>query len=116
MSILAGITAPHKLAGIFMLSGYLLIHKKLKAMIPADSPNQKTPIFIGQGDADQVVKPEWSTATRDKLKEWGFDVDHRMYPNLPHSAAPQEIEDLTQYLQARLPEQGEEKAAGSESL
>ncbi|KAK4507654.1 hypothetical protein PRZ48_001389 [Zasmidium cellare] len=112
MSLMAGITNPTKLGGIFGLSCYLLLQGKIRDLVPADSPNKNTPIFMGHGDADPVVKYPWGKATADKLKEWGWDVDFRTYRGLPHSAAPQEIDDLAQYLQARLPEQGD-KGSGS---
>ena len=113
MSLMAGITNPTKLGGIFGLSCYLLLQGKVRELVPKDSPNQQTPIFMGHGDADQVVKYAWGKATADKLKDWGWNVDFKTYRGLPHSAAPQEIADLAQYLQARLPEQGEN---GSGSL
>jgi len=125
MSLMAGITNPtkvillsstpyinccqctdiSKLGGIFGLSCYLLLQNKVKDMVPADSPNQQTPIFMGHGDADPVVKYQWGQMTADKLKGWGWNVDFRTYKNLPHSAAPQEIDDLEQYLKARIPDQ-----------
>lgn len=115
MSLMAGITSPTKLGGIFGLSCYLLLQGKIRELVPADSPNQKTPIFMGHGDADPVVKHQWGNMTANKLKEWGWDVDFRTYRGLPHSAAPQEIDDLAQYLQARIPEMGD-KASASGSL
>ena len=110
--MMAGITSPTKLGGIFGLSCYLLLQGKVRELVPVDSPNQKTPIFMGHGDADPVVRYPWGKATADKLKEWGWDVDFRTYKNLPHSAAPQEIEDLREYLQARIPDLGD-KETGS---
>ena len=71
MSLMAGITAPTKLGGIFGLSCYLLLQGKVRDLVPADSPNQKTPIFMGHGDADMVVRYPWGQATAEKLQEWG---------------------------------------------
>jgi predicted esterase len=42
MSLLAGVTAPNKLGGIFGLSCYLLLNSKLKEA--SESANGKTPI------------------------------------------------------------------------
>jgi predicted esterase len=105
MSLMAGITNPTKLGGIFGLSCYLLLQGKVREMVPKDSPNQQTPIFMGHGDADPVVKHQWGQMTADKLKEWGWDVEFKTYPGLPHSAAPQEVDDLERYLKARIPDQ-----------
>jgi len=107
MSLMAGITAPTKLGGIFGLSCYLLLKDKVQSMVPAESPNKETKIFMGHGDADPVVRYAWGQLTAEKLKGWGWDVDFKTYKNLPHSAAPQEIDDLESYLLQRIPDQGE---------
>ncbi|KXT17203.1 hypothetical protein AC579_326 [Pseudocercospora musae] len=113
MSLMAGITNPTKLGGIFGLSCYLLLQGKVRELVPKDSPNQQTPIFMGHGDADPVVRYAWGKATADKLKDWGWNVEFRTYHNLPHSAEPQEIEDLAQYLQKQIPDLGDKAAGGS---
>lgn len=77
MSLMAGITNPTKLGGIFGLSCYLLLQGKVRELVPKDSPNQQTPIFMGHGDADPVVRYAWGKATADKLKDWGWNVDFR---------------------------------------
>ncbi|KAF7197213.1 Acyl-protein thioesterase 1 [Pseudocercospora fuligena] len=113
MSLMAGITNPTKLGGIFGLSCYLLLQGKVRELVPKDSPNQQTPIFMGHGDADPVVRYAWGKATADKLKDWGWNVTFNTYKGLPHSAAPQEIEDLAQYLQKQIPDLGDKAAGGS---
>ncbi|PNS14071.1 hypothetical protein CAC42_6584 [Sphaceloma murrayae] len=112
MSLISGITCPTKIGGIFGLSSYLLLKNKVKDMVPKENPNKDTPIFMGHGDMDPIVRYEWGQQTAAKLKEWGWVVDFRTYGGLPHSAAPEEIDDLEKYLKARIPDQGE-KAAGS---
>jgi predicted esterase len=116
MSLMAGITNPTKLGGIFGLSCYLLLQGKIRDLVPQDSPNQKTPIFMGHGDADPVVKYAWGKATAESLKSWGWEVDLRTYKGLEHSAAPEEIVDLAQYLQQRIPDLGDKPLGGSGSL
>ncbi|KAK3654702.1 hypothetical protein LTR56_003975 [Elasticomyces elasticus] len=112
MSLMAGITNPTKLGGIFGLSCYLLLKDKVQSMVPSDSPNKATPIFMGHGDADQVVRYAWGKMTADTLKGWGWNVDFKTYRGLPHSAAPEEIDDLEKYLNQRIPPLGD-KAGGS---
>ena len=109
MSLLAGITNPTKLGGVFGLSCYLLLANKLKDMVPEDAPNQKTPIFMGHGEADPLVKVQWGKDTAAKLESWGYDVDFKTYKGLPHSAAPEEIDDLERWLKDRIPDQGDGK-------
>jgi len=56
ISLFTGITCPNKLAGIFGLSSYLLLHNKIKDYVTEESTNKDTPIFMGHGDADPLVK------------------------------------------------------------
>ncbi|KAL9072375.1 MAG: hypothetical protein Q9157_005119 [Trypethelium eluteriae] len=116
VSLLGGVTCPQKLAGIFGLSSYLLLRGKIRDMVPTENPNKETPIFLGHGDADLVVKYEWGQNTAQMLKEWGWNVDFRTYPrvstetrdrNLPHSADPQEIDHLEAFINERVPPFGE---------
>jgi predicted esterase len=119
MSLMAGLTCPQKLGGIVGLSCYLLLQSKIKNLIDhGDNVNKDTKIFMGHGDSDPVVKPQFGKMTADQLKEWGFDVDFKTYRsvsrsvvldeltlcrNLAHSAAPQEIDDLEAFLNATIP-------------
>ncbi len=79
MALFSGITAPYKLGGIFGLSSYLLIHNKIKSLIPEGNPNQDTPILMGHGDADPLVKPPWGQMTATILKGMGFEVNLNFY-------------------------------------
>src|ERR1700728_1235063 len=72
MSLISGITCPHKLGGIFGLSCYLLLQSKLKELVPANNPNKNTPIFMGHGDADAVVQHKWGKKNADELLEAGW--------------------------------------------
>jgi predicted esterase len=82
VSLLSGLTCPHKLGGIFALSGYLLLQNKLRAMIEEEgrNANRETKIFMGHGDIDPVVRYEWGKLTAAKLKEWEYHVDFNTYP------------------------------------
>lgn len=79
MSIFSGITAPQKLGGIFGLSCYLLLHSKFKELGAVDSPNKDTPIFMGHGDSDPLVKPAFGQMTAQLLRQEGYKVDLKMY-------------------------------------
>jgi predicted esterase len=103
MSIFSGITAPTKLGGIFGLSCYLLLHNKIKQFLPADNPNKETPLFLGHGDSDPLVLPQWGQKTAEVLKSEGWNVELKMYRGLGHSADPQEIDDVEKYLNDRIP-------------
>ncbi|KAK5175263.1 uncharacterized protein LTR77_000400 [Saxophila tyrrhenica] len=107
MSLMAGITCQERLGGIFGLSCYLLLAGKVREMVPKENPNKETKIFMGHGDEDPLVKAQWGRQTADKLKEWGWNVDLKMYKGLGHNASPQELGDLERYLLERIPDQGE---------
>jgi predicted esterase len=79
MSLISGVTYKDQLGGIFGLSCYLLLQKKIKDMIPDNSPNKETPIFMGHGDADQVVAHKWGQMSADELTKHGYNVDFRTY-------------------------------------
>lgn len=82
LSIFTGVTTPHKLAGVFGLSSYLLMGDKIKELAEeANGINKETPIFMGHGDADPLVKYEWGTKTAEFLRtELGqTKVDFRTY-------------------------------------
>lgn len=83
MSLISGLTYKDKLGGIFGLSCYLLLQSKIKDMIPADNPNAATPIFMGHGDADQVVAHRYGEMSAQKLTELGYKVDFRTYKLAP---------------------------------
>ncbi len=80
MSIFSGITASQKLGGIFGLSCYLLLPTKLGEFVPKDNPNKETPIFMGHGDADPLIRPGWGQKTAEVLREKGWKVELKMYP------------------------------------
>ena len=102
ISIFTGITSAHKLAGIFGLSSYLLLPDLIKEKVKKDSPNIQTPVFMGHGDSDPLVLPEWGQRTKSVLEEMGCSVDFRTYRGLVHSADPRELDDLEAFLRARL--------------
>lgn len=81
MSLLSGITFPSKLAGIFGLSGYMLLHNKVGELVAqVGDSNKDTKIFMGHGEDDPLVKAEWGKLTEQLLKSLGFKVNLRIYP------------------------------------
>src|SRR5690348_13863690 len=81
MSLFTGVTTPHKLGGVFGLSAYLLLRHKVKEYAEeANGANKDTPIFMGHGDADEVVKYKWGFQTAEFLrKELGHKVEFKTY-------------------------------------
>lgn len=99
MSLMTGLRAPQRLAGIVGWSGYL----PLPATTATErSPaNQGTPIFLAHGELDDVVAIERGLASRDLLQALGCDVDWRSYP-MAHSVCPQQVADLNAWLLPQL--------------
>ncbi|KAK2879995.1 hypothetical protein FQN49_000688 [Arthroderma sp. PD_2] len=115
MALVTGLTSPEKLGGIFGLSCYLpLPPDQIKKQVPEGWPNQKTPLFMGHGDIDNVVKLEYGEVTAKILKDMGVGVEFHKYPGLGHSGDPDEIQDLEKFLDRVIPAEG--AAAASSEL
>ncbi|KAE8220425.1 hypothetical protein CF319_g6041 [Tilletia indica] len=110
VSYLTGLLYPTPLAGIVALSTWLPIRDYIsKALQESGStpPANPPPIFHGHGNADPVVQYEFGKRTIDFLKTpkdkggLGFSEDKirfETYPGMPHSACPQEIEHIGEFL------------------
>lgn len=109
LAIFSGITATQKLGGIFGLSCYLLLHEKIKNYVPEGNINKDIPIFMGHGDSDPLVLPAWGQLSADLLRKEGWKVDLKMYRGLEHSADPDEIDDVENFLKKTLPPLGEDE-------
>ncbi|KAH8811449.1 acyl-protein thioesterase-like protein [Xylogone sp. PMI_703] len=109
MALFSGITNPTKLGGIFGLSCYLLLHTKFKESVPEDNPNKDTPIFMGHGDSDPLVRPDWGRTSYEALKASGYNIKIKFYPGLEHSADPEEIDDVETFLNENIPPLGDKQ-------
>jgi phospholipase/carboxylesterase len=95
MTLMAGLRAPQRLAGLVGLSGYLPL-----AGTTAAERNPATvdvPIFLAHGRHDPMVVFERGTDTRDALQRLGYTVDWHDYP-MEHSVCGEEVEDLNAWL------------------
>lgn len=95
MTLLAGLRAPQRLAGLVGLSGYL----PLAATTAAErhGANADVPVFLGHGQFDPIVPFAYGSATRDALVALGHPVEWHGYP-MEHSVCMDEIEDLNRWL------------------
>ncbi|KAF8473977.1 Phospholipase/carboxylesterase/thioesterase [Kalaharituber pfeilii] len=100
IAMLTGLTSERSLGGIICLSGYLPFREKIASM--RTEKGKKLPIFMGHGTKDPVVKHVWGEMSRDLLVGMGQDVTWKSYPDLEHSATPQEINDVEKWIDARL--------------
>lgn len=95
MTLQTGLRHPQRLAGLMCLSGYLPLADKLAA--ERSEANRHTPIFMAHGRGDGVVTINRAEASRDLLKELGYDVDWHEYL-MPHSVCAEEIDDISVWL------------------
>jgi phospholipase/carboxylesterase len=95
MALHTGLRYPERLAGIMVLSAYLLLPDRLSA--DAAEANRKTPIFQAHGLYDPMVQLDYGQRSRALLEEYGYDVEWHEYP-MPHSVCPEEIRDIGRWL------------------
>lgn len=79
MSIFAGLTSPVKLGGIVGLSSWLLLSQTFKDYVPEGNINKDTPIFMGHGDQDPLVRYDLALASEKALKGMGYGVSFNTY-------------------------------------
>lgn len=91
------------------------MHGKIKDYVPAESPNKDTPIFMGHGDVDPLVRYDWGLKTAENLRGMGWNVNFNTYAGLAHSAEPQEMDDVEAFIRERLPPLGNGKDEKSKS-
>jgi len=95
MTLLTGLRAPQRLAGLLGMSGYLPLAASTAA--ERSEANKATPIFLGHGRMDPVVPLERGAASRDALVALGHPVEWHDYP-MQHAVCEQEIEDTQAWL------------------
>jgi phospholipase/carboxylesterase len=95
MTLLAGLRAPHRLAGLVGLSGYLPLAATTAA--EASDANRLVPLFLAHGLYDGIVVPQRGRDSRDLLVELGYDVEWHEYP-MQHSVCAEEVADLNAFL------------------
>jgi phospholipase/carboxylesterase len=95
MTLQTGLRHPHKLAGLICLSGYLPLAGTVAA--ERSDANRQTPIFMAHGRGDGVVTINRAEASRDLLKELGYEIDWHEYL-MPHSVCAEELNDIGLWL------------------
>ena len=95
IALLTGVRHTRRLAGIIGLSGYLPLGRT--TAIERTQANARTPIFMGHGRQDTVVRVERGEASCEALRALGYDVEWHEYP-IAHSVNMEEIADLNTWL------------------
>jgi len=124
VSVLTALTTTRPLAGVFILSGYIPLRKKVKEIASPIAPS--LPIFWGHGQLDHQVEHEFSLkaaetlaselniqfhATSQRLALERFKTDSGnagltfvTYDQLGHwIQTPEEMQDLSVWIEACLP-------------
>jgi predicted esterase len=90
------------IAGVICLSGYLPFSGDFTKAVQS-SANANTPVFVGHGTHDRVVAPKAGANLASSLTNAGVQVTNKLYQNMDHSTCPQEVEDVSAFISARLP-------------
>ena len=96
MTLFSGLRYPQKLAGLMVLSAYLPLSEMLTAEM--SEANAKTSVFMAHGKQDGVVPFEGARISKEFLLKRGVPVEWHEY-GMAHSLHPQEIRDISNWLQ-----------------
>ncbi|KAM6491178.1 Alpha/Beta hydrolase fold, partial [Amanita muscaria] len=123
LAILTGLTTAEHLAGVFLLSSYVPLRRKVQDV--ATNPAACLPLFWGHVQCDGEVKYDIALAcarqlaadlgvrfwlnekaqTREDLEKNGIDgLRFHSYPSLGHRIAPEELDDLVVWAAYLLPD------------
>ncbi|KAK9338538.1 Phospholipase/carboxylesterase/thioesterase [Lipomyces starkeyi] len=102
ISLLTGLTTDVKLGGVVGLSGFIPMRSQISKL--HEEKGIKMPFFVGHGTSDPVVKYEYGVFTKQVLESLNIPCEFHEYKGLTHSASPQEINDVLQFLNKQLPD------------
>ncbi|MFW5816492.1 MAG: alpha/beta hydrolase, partial [Wenzhouxiangella sp.] len=96
IALRCGLARGRALAGIMVLSAYLLEADRLSEWSADDSA--RVPIFMGHGSQDPVVPAGLGQASAERLRAAGHVVEWQTWP-MPHSVCPEEIAAIDEWLE-----------------
>jgi phospholipase/carboxylesterase len=97
ISLFTTLSYPAALGGAIALSGYLPLADKF-ITTTASTANQHTPIFMAHGTGDTVVPYMFGKISYEVLAKAGYPITWHSYA-MPHSVCPEEIMDISQWIQ-----------------
>ena len=98
VSYQTALTYMQPLAGLLCMSTYFAT----KDTITPNSANKNLPIFLCHGSRDPMVPEHMGQEAQERLTAMGYSVEYKSYP-VEHSVCPEEIADISQWLQRLLP-------------
>ena len=101
LALTTALRSSRKLAGVIALSAWL----PLKGQYPARATNEGKDVemFISHGTADPVVMYKFGRKSAEFLQSLDRKVTFKAYPGLTHSASPEVLEDVRQFVARVLP-------------
>lgn len=100
MALQVGLRYPRPLAGLLILSGYLLLHDRLAN--ESSAANKSTPIQFCHGSRDPIVPIASARDSYEHLKEGPRDIHWVDYP-MGHEVCDEQIGHIRSWLHERLP-------------
>jgi lysophospholipase I len=101
LALTAGLRSPRKLAGILGMSAWLPLGKSYPGKLGQKA--KEIPTLMCSGDADNVVNPLFSSHSAKTMSDLGIQVEFKSYAGLAHSANPEELHDVRDFLKSALP-------------
>lgn len=100
LSLHVGARQPQALAGLLLLSCYLLQGESLAA--ESTPASRATPVFLAHGRFDPILGIAEGQRARTALQAAGFQVQWHEY-DMPHAVCPEEVGHIADFLAAALP-------------
>ncbi|XP_076828801.1 acyl-protein thioesterase 1 isoform X2 [Brachyhypopomus gauderio] len=103
LSLYTALTTHQKLAGVVALSCWLPLRNTLSKSVLGS--NKELPVLQCHGEADPLVPLIFGCLTVEKLKTMlnPNSVTFTTYPRVTHSACPEEMMDIKQFIEKQLP-------------
>lgn len=98
LALHTGLRYPQMLAGILVLSGFLVAPATLAA--ERHAANATTPIFMAHGSDDPIIGLEFAQSSLAALRHLGYAPEWRTY-RMAHAVCGEEIVDIARWLTAR---------------
>ena len=95
MAAYVGLRYPRQLAGLMLLSSYLLFPERLVSEI--DPANASIDVFVGHGSMDPMVPVSMGRDITSRLQALGLPLEWHEYA-MPHSVIQQELLDIGSWL------------------
>lgn len=96
LALHCGLNYPKKLAGILVLSGFLMFAEQLPKL--KYSSNKKTPILVMHGEDDSIVPINWAKHSKEQLDEQNYNVKWEAF-KMQHNVCMEEIKIISEWLQ-----------------